>query len=147
MNTYSYVYNNPLYWIDKYGLAPGDRYPSLNCAACAASKDISNNPNSAQYEYISTLYQNRGDGTYSYTEPKTDYKQDGVTSETVPYQDGKTEGDAHNHPKIEPYKYNIPSDDDKKAAEDLDRPVFILTPDDGLIKLLPDGDIEPVNCD
>jgi RHS repeat-associated protein len=68
LNFYRYTWNNPLNWLDPYGLAPGDPYPSARAAGVQAVRDI--NPTSIQQsiEYAGRVYQNF-DGSYSYTPP------------------------------------------------------------------------------
>ncbi len=69
INHFVYVRNNPLNWIDPWGLKPGDPYPSQDSTAEQAILDI--NPTSIQQhiEYAGMIYQNSTICSYSYTQP------------------------------------------------------------------------------
>jgi len=68
VNTYGYVRGNPLGWIDRFGLRPGDCYPTLEDAAANALADINQRSIKEDIEYAGRINQNPN-GTFSYTEP------------------------------------------------------------------------------
>ena len=68
VNTYAYVRNNRLSLSDRYGLLPGDCYPTENAAGADAVNDINWQSIQTNTEYAGRIYQNP-DGTYSYSAP------------------------------------------------------------------------------
>lgn len=68
VNLYAHVWNNPVRYIDPWGLAPGDPYPSQDSAAYQAVIDINATSIRQHREYGGMIYQNPS-GTFSYTEP------------------------------------------------------------------------------
>ena len=89
VNFYSYVRNDPTTLIDPFGLRPGDKYPSAQCAGWNAENDY--NPQSRRRtpafpngrEYGGFIYKN-GDGTYSYTDPHADNQAGMGTADSIP---------------------------------------------------------------
>jgi RHS repeat-associated protein len=68
INTYAYARGNPVRLFDRYGLLPGDCYPTENAAGANAVNDINWTSIQTNTEYAGRIYQN-SDGTYSYTAP------------------------------------------------------------------------------
>jgi len=68
LNTFAYAAGNPLRWIDRLGLKPGDCYPTLAKAAANALSDINRTSIDDDIEYAGRINQNP-DGSYSYTAP------------------------------------------------------------------------------
>ncbi len=68
-NLYTYCYNNPLYWIDPWGLKAGDKYKTQDEAAMAAMDDIHDKSAKEGVEYAGWVYK-RWRGGYSYSEPR-----------------------------------------------------------------------------
>jgi RHS repeat-associated protein len=68
INLYGYVDNNPINWIDQFGLEPGHPYPTPDVAAYHAEKEINPKSIAENREYAGVIYQN-SDNTYSYTAP------------------------------------------------------------------------------
>jgi RHS repeat-associated protein len=67
LNLYIYVGNNPLEWVDPWGLKAGDRYISQDSAATAAMMEIYERSVTENVEYAGFVYKNWFFGTYSYT--------------------------------------------------------------------------------
>ncbi len=68
INPYSYV-TNPVNWIDRWGLKPGDKYQTQDAAATTALDDIIKTSISEDLEYAGWIYKNTDKCTYSYTNP------------------------------------------------------------------------------
>jgi uncharacterized protein RhaS with RHS repeats len=100
-NLYGYVVNDPINFVDPEGLAPGDKYPTANDAALAASKDIYPLTIKNRVEYGGMICRFK-DGSCTYTPPTTDNKEHSVNinknscpAETTP------EGFYHSHPNYD----------------------------------------------
>ncbi|WP_082881021.1 RHS repeat-associated core domain-containing protein [Methylomonas sp. DH-1] len=69
INTYAYVGNNPLNYIDSLGLRPNvDTYRSPDEAAVVALLEINAQSISENREYSGSVYQIEGENVYRYTE-------------------------------------------------------------------------------
>ncbi|MGE4564101.1 MAG: DUF4329 domain-containing protein [Victivallaceae bacterium] len=101
-NSLAYCNNRVLLYFDRYGLAVGDIYDSMDKAATAWGNEFNGKSISDNKEYGSTLYQN-GDG-YSYSNPNIG-TQSGVHPSSPP--DGQTVvADIHSHGAYSPYYNN-----------------------------------------
>lgn len=67
-NFYAYVKNRLTNLIDPFGLRPGDKYASLQCAGWQAIWDFNTLSRHQNLEYGGFVYRNP-DGTFSYTDP------------------------------------------------------------------------------
>jgi len=92
LNLYTYIGNNPLNWIDPWGLKVGDKYPNQDSAGCDAISDINPTSIKEDREYGGWIYKNK-DGTYSYAFPKPG-SQHGLT---MPPKPSDATGDYHTH--------------------------------------------------
>lgn len=94
LNAYAYVINNPLNRVDRRGLRPGDRYPTLDDAGREAVCDILDDSVTAGREFGSYVSQNP-DGTFSYGPPAVGTP----TSVRFPIPAGvRVRGWYHTHP-------------------------------------------------
>ncbi|MDD4910182.1 MAG: DUF4329 domain-containing protein [Candidatus Omnitrophica bacterium] len=98
-NLYLYCYNNPLIWIDPWGLKPGDPYPTEDAAGKDAVNDINPKSISEGREYGGWVYENPN-GTYSYTKPYPGSKA-GTSLGPRP-SGGRVVGDYHTHGANDP---------------------------------------------
>ena len=99
INLYSYSYQNPVNFIDPWGLKPGDLYPTVDLAGANAVNDINYKSIKEGREYGGRVYQNP-DGTYSYTPPMPG-TTDSTSCGDVP-PDTKNAGDYHTHGAPDP---------------------------------------------
>ncbi|WP_196381608.1 DUF4329 domain-containing protein, partial [Ralstonia solanacearum] len=70
INLYSYVGGSPARYVDPYGLAPGDPYPTQEAAARQATNDVIVQSIYENQEYGGIIYRDRN-GNYSYTAPRS----------------------------------------------------------------------------
>ncbi len=69
INPFVYALNNPVNWIDPYGLKPGDKFNTMDEAAIDSIEYIFNNKSdSRKFEYGGFLYKTE-DNNFSYTVP------------------------------------------------------------------------------
>ncbi len=117
VNLYTYARNNPLYWIDFLGLAPGDLFRSPDAAATDAIAWTAQNHDTSSQEYAGWVY-SAGEDQYSYTEP-------------IPGGDGSADpGPTCEDTAVASYHThtddggNTPSDNDWAFARGTGRPVY-----------------------
>src|SRR4030067_3436653 len=94
VNVYGYVGQNPVNWVDPWGVRPGDPYPTSDAAAIDAINDINPTSISQGREYGGYIYQN-SNSTYSYT-PSNPGTKDSTNLGPKP-SNGKITGDYHTH--------------------------------------------------
>ncbi len=135
-NSFAYCNNGVLLYFDRYGLAVGDIYGSLDAAADAWGKEFNGASITNNKEYGSSLYAN-GTG-YSYTAPNIGGEA-GVTIPKPP--DGKNAaGDIHSHGAYDS-KYGAGNDSfsstDISAYDNMGTPGYMTTPNGSLQKYDP----------
>lgn len=129
INLYGYVANNPITWVDIFGLCPGDPYLSPDLAAIAALNDI--NPTSIRenIEYgglILKILEGPNKGKYTYSKPRTDYQRDWVR---IPTRCPTTDAGAY-------HTHSGPADGSEESFSELDMdhadgfgtPLYLATP-------------------
>jgi RHS repeat-associated protein len=83
INTYDYVNESPVFWSDRFGLKPGDRFPTPGQAAIdALDWIISRSPFPFPWEYAGSVYEEGG--SYIATDPATEYRSDTSTPSLPP---------------------------------------------------------------
>jgi RHS repeat-associated protein len=137
MDFYIYVDDDPLRFIDPFGMAPGDKYKTRRQAGVQAIVDILDKSICTHTEYAGALYQNP-DGTYSYTKPRSETKADSsVHWEDMP-KGTRVAGDYHTHGGYDPgYDNENFSPDDMDSNDDegpTGKPGYLGTPK-GAIKI------------
>jgi RHS repeat-associated protein len=74
-NTFAYANGSPIYWSDRFGLKPGDRFSTPGQAAIdALDWIISRSPFPFPWEYAGSVYEENG--SYIATDPATEYRSD-----------------------------------------------------------------------
>jgi RHS repeat-associated protein len=135
VNLYAYVYNNPVRYVDLWGLKPGDPYPTADAAAINAIMDINPTSISEGREYAGRIYQ-RSDGTYSYTPPNPGTKDRSYGG--PPPKNTKNQGHYHTHGGDDPiYDNENFSPADKRASEREGVPEYLGTPKGKIKKYIP----------
>ncbi|MCP4721003.1 MAG: DUF4329 domain-containing protein, partial [Desulfobacteraceae bacterium] len=123
-NLYAYVLNDPVNLVDPLGLAPGDKYPTMDGAGKDAVGDINPTSISQGREYGGYIKQNH-DGTYSYEAPVPGTK-DGLA---MPSKPSNACGDYHTHGANDPgYDNENFSSQDKKDNKASGLPGYLGTP-------------------
>ena len=74
VNTYAYANGSPIYWADRFGLKPGDKFPTISQAAIDALDWIYHSYPFAPWEFAGTIYE--VDGSYVATDPATLFLDD-----------------------------------------------------------------------
>jgi hypothetical protein len=155
LNFYAYVNGNPLYWSDRLGLKPGDKFSIADLgdagAMAAAAIDtldwIYTTYPDADYEYAGTIY-NDGAGNYVATDPLTLYLRDQSTPRQPPggkrvaalyHTHGQCSIDMDNDSFSGPTKQDPRSD--KSLADAYQVPSFLETPGGTILRY----DFDPRN--
>ncbi|WP_338032299.1 RHS repeat-associated core domain-containing protein [Desulfobulbus rhabdoformis] len=106
MNLYSYVVQNPINWSDRLGLAPGDKFGTVDAAAIDAIDYSMPKSEKADREYGGYVY-GTPDGMYSYAAPVEGDKSGMNTDDfNCISEDTSKEGIYHTHPgdgRMSPY--------------------------------------------
>jgi RHS repeat-associated protein len=139
-NWFAYVNNDPVNWLDLWGLKPGDVFSTVVDAADDFGKEYNGQSIIEGIEYGTTIIQS-GDG-YSYMEPTTGTK-DRITLPTPPGGPNEAVAGHHTHGDYDPqYKNNDFSKTDKETAREYDRLFYVATPDGSLKEYDPKTDSE-----
>ena len=96
VNLYRYVFNNPINWIDSFGLAPGDVFETKDEAAIDAIDFIMNTSNREGREYGGFIYRNKKGFSYTEAMPGTPRNID-VKTFNCPPEGTQKEGIYHTH--------------------------------------------------
>lgn len=121
---YEYVDRNPINLVDPLGLAPGDKYKTLDEAGRNAVTDINRTSIKEGREYGGWIYRNT-DGTYSYVAPSKGGK-DGLI---LPKKPAGVCADYHTHGANDPgYDNENFSPTDKASNDRLPGPGYLGTP-------------------
>jgi RHS repeat-associated protein len=143
-NLYGYSGNDPLNWIDPYGLAPGDIYLTIDEAAIDAINDINRESINENIEYGGVIYENP-DGTYSYNFPNTDWGVNFIYRSTMgnPPPGTILRGLYHTHggpdPKYCSYQFSndLKNGGDVQLAQDDGIPIYVGVPNQSIHKYHP----------
>jgi RHS repeat-associated protein len=124
INLYGYVLNDPVNWLDLFGLAPGDKYGTLDAAAIAACDSIRK---TTKFEWGGYLYKNP-DGTYSYTAARSQGFTDTCSPEVKDCPKGTTPaGIYHNHPAVNDSNYVEGLSEQDMIVSDIKKiPVYVI---------------------
>jgi RHS repeat-associated protein len=144
INLFGFVGNNPVNYVDLFGLRPGDRYPTADAAGIQAIKDIIDTSIQMDREYAGLLYKNP-DGSYSYTEPRIGPQSFGgdkfsqVHDEDCPKK-SKPAGIYHTHgaPSQDSTGGRRFSDQDKDSADGRQMPNYLGNVDKDILRYDPD---------
>jgi RHS repeat-associated protein len=124
INLYSYASESPTTYTDVRGLAPGDRYVTIDGAAYDAIVDINATSTRENVEYGGTIYI-RSDGFYSYTAPV----RGSTSSVRIDSSNPATRAWYHTHGGHDPrYESEQFSPDDKGISDRRGIPGYVGTP-------------------
>ena len=150
INLYGYVGGDPVGWVDPWGLAPGDPYPTPDAAGEAAIRDI--NPTSIREnrEYGGMICR-YATGKCFYTPPNKGTK-DSSHSGFCPAK-SESEGNYHTHGAYDPHYDNENfSDRDKSNNDRNNRPGYLGTPSGDIKRYSPipgkphGGSVTTIGC-
>jgi RHS repeat-associated protein len=145
-NWFAYVNNDPVNYIDLWGLAPGDIFPTVDEAANDFGKEYNGISIIEKIEYGTTIIQS-GNG-YTYMEPTTG-TENKITLPTPPGGPDEAVAGHHTHSNYDPgFDNNVFSKEDKDTAQLYDKPFYVATPNGSLQVYDPKTDlIRTVNND
>ena len=131
-NLYAYAFNSPLNYKDLFGLAVGDKYPTMDAAATAALDDYMVPSLLQNREYAGSVYQN-WDGSYSYTEPSVGTDRSSVASDPPLFHDADAIYHTHGAPapRKDVENFSGPGPDglgDTGISDELHLPNYLGTP-------------------
>jgi hypothetical protein len=140
VNWFAYVNDDPVNWVDLWGLAPGDVFPNEIEAVKDFSMTYNDDSIRNDKEYASSIFtfqsQKTGDYLYSYTVPNKS-TSNSASSASLPIGNNTdiasyihTHGAYSNKATTfeQQYDYNIPSDIDQEFARDTGKPVYTVGP-------------------
>ncbi len=128
---YGYVMNDPINFIDPFGL-----YCTMEKAAWAAAQKIKENPNNNRYEYGGWIIKNQ-DGSYDYTTPVTEKKRGQVNILKLHPRPNNAVGWYHSHVKPHngsPWSEEFRGEDVLVTTDYNVKYGFLLTPSDRVFK-------------
>ena len=130
-NWFAYVNNDPVNWVDRWGLAPGDVFSTVDGAANNFGIEFNAPSIIEKKEYGTTIVPK--DGGYTYLEP-TKGTIDSITLPTPPGGPDEAVAGAHTHANYDPnYLGNQFSETDKETADLYGKPFYVATPNGSLL--------------
>jgi RHS repeat-associated protein len=130
-NWFAYVNNDPVNWVDLWGLKPGDIFPTIDDAAIDFGTLYNDDSIRDNIEYGASVYYDRLKEGYTYTEPARGTK-DSIWHSVD--QVNKTLAQLHTHAAYdEKYKNNDFSRDDIKLADKANVPSYVATTNGSLL--------------
>ena len=134
-NFYRYVWNDPLNWIDPFGLQGSHKSSLLELHGIKTLQELQGPSLKWDYEYSSNIFKNPMTGKYGHTDPYTEEKKHLVGD--APFKDNiyqKKEAEAHTHGRESPgYDDEHFSEDDKKS----NYIQFLITPSGKILQYDP----------
>ena len=137
-NVYAYAEGNPIGVVDRFGLAPGDSYPTPEAAARNALQNVYPQTIRENLEYAGRVYQKYfGFGPYSYTSPNK-----GTDTESNPGSCPiftANRGTYHTHTTGPQFDSEHFSKQDKDLSDSERQPAYLGTPAGQVLKYTPGG--------
>jgi len=132
LNVYVYARSNPVTFVDRLGLKPGDPYPTVDAAAIAALQEF--NPKSIENdrEFGGSIYCDGG--KYKYTEPNMTLLYSDFVYPSMPPAGKKLAGEYHTHGRNGILGL---STQDKQRADAKKVPSYVGAPNGWIIKYDP----------
>jgi RHS repeat-associated protein len=130
-NWFAYVNNDPVNWVDLWGLEAGEIFPTMDAAAIDFGKEWNGISIDEGVEYGSTIYRS-GEG-YTYAEPRTDNNPHEVNFALPPGGADEATAGLHTHGNYLNDTDNYFSEYDIDKAKEYGKPSYISTPNGSLI--------------
>jgi RHS repeat-associated protein len=145
-NWFAYVNNDPVNYVDLWGLKPGDTFSTIEEAANDFGKEYNGQSIIEKTEYVTTIISS--DNGYTYMEPTKETK-DSITLPTPSGGPDQVVAGHHAHGNYDPeYNNNEFTLTDKETAQQYGKPFYVATPDGSLKVYDPITDeTTPINTD
>jgi RHS repeat-associated protein len=128
-NWFAYVNNDPVNYLDPWGLKPGQVFPTVDAAAANFGSIYNNDSIINNREYGASIY--RKGGGYAYTVPIKGEEASVLPSVLV---FNRPIAFLHTHGGFDPrYESNIFSSEDKKFSNLYGIPIYVATPNGSLL--------------